>query len=224
MQGISLRIIRLIAFKVFVLSSVGKRELLKEGFSPSKVIVSGAGINIVKNKKLRVKRKNQIVFIGRMNVTKGAFDLIEILNTVVKKNKTINLIMIGGTSQSDLSKLNDLVDRYRLKGRVKYLGFVTEAVKSQILQESRALVLPSKEEGFGIVIMEALAFNTPVVCYDLPALKAVFSKYETVGFVRRFQKVGFANKIIEVVSSPARKTKEKVATWDDVYKIQSGYF
>jgi glycosyltransferase involved in cell wall biosynthesis len=224
LQGISLKIIKQIALKIFVLSEVGKEELMKEGFSSSQIVISGAGINIVKPKRNTVKRKNQIVFIGRMNVTKGAFDLIEIFHQVDKENSDLNLVMIGGTSEADLDKLNRLIRLFRLEGKVNYLGFVNEDIKNKIISESKALVLPSKEEGFGIVIMEALAFNTPVVCYDLPALRAIFSKYKAVYFVRSFQKVQFANKIIEVVSNPTKKIKEGVATWDDVYRIQSGYF
>ena len=132
--------------------------------------------------------------------------------------------MIGGTSESDLNKLNALIALYRLERKVRYMGFVSEEVKNRILSESKALVLPSKEEGFGIVVMEALAFDTSVVCYDLPALKAVFSKYKSVNFVKSFEKMAFANKIVDVVSSTGNKTTEKVFTWEDVYKIQSKYF
>ena len=224
LQGVSLKMIKEIASKVFVLSDVGKEELLKESFPSSQIVVSGAGINLAKQRRACIKKKNQIVFIGRMNVTKGAFDLVEIFHSVHQRNKKLNLSMIGGTSESDLNKLNALIALYRLERKVRYMGFVSEEVKNRILSESKALVLPSKEEGFGIVVMEALSFDTSVVCYDLPALKAVFSKYKSVNFVKSFEKMAFANKIVDVVSSTGNKTTEKVFTWEDVYKIQSKYF
>lgn len=224
LQGMSLKIIKRIAYRVFVLSKVGAEELRKEGFSQSQIVVSGAGINEVKQKPTRFKKKDQIVFIGRMNVTKGAFDLVEIFHKVYKKNKNLKLVMIGGTSKADLNKLNELIRQYKLEGKVNYLGFVSEEVKNQILSESKALVLPSKEEGFGIVVMEALAHNTPVICYDLPALKAIFSKYKPVNFVKSFEKSKFADKIIEVSSSRRGRVIEKVLTWEDVYRIQLRYF
>lgn len=224
LQGVSLKIIKQIAEKVFVLSKIGREELLKESFPHSQIVVSGAGVNLVKQKRTSAKKKNQIVFIGRMNATKGAFDLIEILHLVNNINKGLKLVMIGGTSETDLNKLNGLIQQYQLEGKVNYLGFVSEAVKNQTLSESKVLVLPSREEGFGIVLIEALALNTPVVCYDLPALRTIFSKYKSINFVECFDKIAFADKIVEVVSNPGNKRKEMIPTWEDVYKIQSRYF
>lgn len=224
LQGISLKIIKQIAEKVFVLSKVGREELLKEGFPHSQIVVSGAGVNLVKQKNPPAKKKNQIVFIGRMNVTKGAFDLIEIFHLVNNINKGLKLVMIGGSSEADLNKLNGLIRQYQLEGKVNYLGFVSEVIKNQTLSESKILVLPSREEGFGIVLMEALALNTPVVCYDLPALQSIFSKYKSVNFVKSFEKIAFADKILKMVTKIGGETKEKVRIWIDVFKVQSRYF
>lgn len=224
LQGISLKLIRQIASKVFVLSEIGREELLKEGFPSSQIVVSGAGINLAKQKQKPTKRKDQIVFVGRINITKGAFDLIRIFSLIHQKKHHLKLIMMGGASNPDLEKLRDFIRSYKLSGKVNYMGFVSEEIKDRILSESKALVLPSKEEGFGIVVMEALAFGTPVVCYDLPALKAVFSRYQLVSFVKSFMEQKFADKIIEVVSEKRGGAVKKVPTWEDVYKIQSRYF
>ncbi len=224
LQGISLQILKRTADKVFVLSKVGSKELSREGFPASQIVVSGAGINIVQQNRTPAEKKNQIVYVGRMNVTKGAFDLIEIFHLVNKRNKRLNLVMVGGASESDLNKLDGLIRQHQLEEKINYRGFVSEEVKNQILLESKAMVLPSKEEGFGIVVMEALALGVPVICYDLPALKMVFSKYKSVYFVKGFEKTRFADKIVEVVSKMDGKTRETVPTWDDVYKIQSKFF
>ncbi len=224
LQNISLKILRKIIFKIFVLSKVGEGELVNEGFISSQIIVSGAGTNIDKQRRNLARKKNQIVFVGRINITKGAFDLIEIFNQVAKKNNKVRLIMLGGSSGADKSKLEKLIKDYSLGDRIRYLGFVDEITKNKILSESKALVLPSKEEGFGIVIMEALALRTPAVCYDLLALKTIFSRYQSVNFVKKFTKQKFADKIIKVVSEKKEVPVENLGSWDDVYKIQSKYF
>lgn len=223
LQGISLRLIKSVAKITFVLSDVGLGELIREGFSRSSIVVSGAGVNKIPRPKAVSNRKDQIVFIGRINVTKGAFDLMEIFHNIVEKSPKFRLIMIGGTSTEDNNKLKKLITQYYLADKVSYLGYVDEKVKYKIISQSKALVLPSKEEGFGIVIMEALACRTPVVCYDLPALKAIYAKYKSVYFVNRFSKTGFTDKVIEVISNKQSLRYGKVLTWDNVYSIQSKY-
>lgn len=223
LQGISLQIMRLISDTTFVLSEIGRNELLKEGYKPSSIVMSGAGVTRTKSVCSVKKKRNQIVFIGRINVTKGSFDLIEIISEVVKKNADIKLVMIGGGSDHDIERLKNLISIFKLQKNVSYLGFVDEATKNKILSESKVLILPSKEEGFGIVIMEAISLGTPVVCYDLPALKSTYSGYNSVNFVKSFNGEKFADTIRKAVTKKSNIDRRPVTGWDDVYKIQSKY-
>jgi glycosyltransferase involved in cell wall biosynthesis len=54
---------------------------------------------------------------------------------------------------------------------VHFLGRVEEARKYDILRSSECFIFPSYEEGWAIVITEAMAAGLPVIAYDLPAYK-----------------------------------------------------
>ncbi len=54
---------------------------------------------------------------------------------------------------------------------VQCLGFVPDAEVPPLVAGTRALVLPSFAEGFGLPVLEAQAAGTPVACSDLPALR-----------------------------------------------------
>ncbi|MGH3785674.1 MAG: glycosyltransferase family 4 protein [Pseudonocardiaceae bacterium] len=57
--------------------------------------------------------------------------------------------------------------------RVLTMGYLDEADLRCVVAGATALVLPSRDEGFGLPVLEAMAAGIPVVCSDLPALREV---------------------------------------------------
>jgi glycosyltransferase involved in cell wall biosynthesis len=57
--------------------------------------------------------------------------------------------------------------------RVRTLGYLDEADLRCVVAGAAALVLPSRDEGFGLPVLEAMAAGVAVVCSDLPALREV---------------------------------------------------
>ncbi|MGH3754361.1 MAG: glycosyltransferase family 4 protein [Pseudonocardiaceae bacterium] len=57
--------------------------------------------------------------------------------------------------------------------RVRTVGYLDDADLRCVVAGATALVLPSRDEGFGLPVLEAMAAGVPVVCSDLPALREV---------------------------------------------------
>jgi glycosyltransferase involved in cell wall biosynthesis len=57
--------------------------------------------------------------------------------------------------------------------RVRTVGYLDEADVRCVVAGAIALVVPSREEGFGLPVLEAMAAGVPVVCSDLPALREI---------------------------------------------------
>ncbi|MGH3934097.1 MAG: glycosyltransferase family 4 protein, partial [Pseudonocardiaceae bacterium] len=57
--------------------------------------------------------------------------------------------------------------------RVHILGYLNDADLRCVVAGATALVLPSRDEGFGLPVLEAMATGVPVVCSDLPALREI---------------------------------------------------
>jgi glycosyltransferase involved in cell wall biosynthesis len=57
--------------------------------------------------------------------------------------------------------------------RVSTVGYLDDIDLRCVVAGATALVLPSRDEGFGLPVLEAMAAGVPVVCSDLPALREV---------------------------------------------------
>ena len=114
-----------------------------------------------------------LIFIGEIGERKNAFMLPDILENLKKVNDNIKLLIISHLGEID--KLKDIINKRNLNKNIDFINYVTEEEKREYLAKSKLMVFPTKYEGFGIVIAEALASSLPVVLFDVPTLK-IFNK------------------------------------------------
>ena len=95
-------------------------------------------------------RKINFLFLGRLEFQKGADLLLEISE---KLNKRLDVIGKGSIVYKESSKL-------------KYLGEKKLDEVYAYLSNTKVLIMPSRFEGLGLVILEALRFGCNVVAFD----------------------------------------------------------
>jgi glycosyltransferase involved in cell wall biosynthesis len=66
------------------------------------------------------------------------------------------------------------------RDRVRSVGYLSDVDLRSVVAGASALILPSRDEGFGLPVLEALACDVPVVCTDLPALREVGGGHTTL--------------------------------------------
>lgn len=92
--------------------------------------------------------------------------------------KGLDVLLEAHASQPDLAPLvlagpAGWGPPLRTSSRVLTVGYLSEADLRFVVTGALAVVLPSRDEGFGLPALEAMATGTPVVCSDLPALREV---------------------------------------------------
>jgi glycosyltransferase involved in cell wall biosynthesis len=71
----------------------------------------------------------------------------------------------------DRDRLEALVGKLNIEDRVRFLGYITEREKRELLRRSWATVLASPKEGWGISNLESAACGTPVIAADSPGIR-----------------------------------------------------
>ncbi|MDP6060736.1 MAG: glycosyltransferase [Pirellulaceae bacterium] len=105
----------------------------------------------------------RILFLSRLHVKKGA-DLLFKAGAILRKRGLDFRMLVAGPGESRyVASLKDLVKALGLSDQVVFLGMVQGEVKRSLYQAADLLVLPSHQENFGIVLVEAMACGTPVI-------------------------------------------------------------
>ncbi len=130
---------------------------------PIKVIYNPIESSFFENTTLESKSRN-ILFFGKIVKTKGAYDLIQAFNIVAKKNKEINLVLVGTGNLEEAKRYID--DNCR--DRVFFKGFMNKRDLLNEIDNSLFCVLPSYYENFSMAALEVLARKKALI-YTLRA-------------------------------------------------------
>ncbi len=107
-----------------------------------------------------------ILFLSRLHEKKGVHTLIDAAAALRQRGRPVNLLIAGTAAAADQAYADSLVarvDRLNLKSSVKFLGMVSGPEKVSLYQLANLLVLPTRQENFGLVLIEAMASGTPVL-------------------------------------------------------------
>jgi len=171
MMGIQL------ADTVITVSHAMKDELITMGADPGKVHVCHNGIDAktfapshIDKRQLSLTRKQYniapdnavILFLGRLEQVKGPDKLVKAMSEVIESNPAARLVMVGSGTQEGL--IRDMITQYSLDHHVFInTSFLDDISKIHHYAMADVCVFPSLYEPFGIVALEAMAMEKPVV-------------------------------------------------------------
>lgn len=144
-----------------------------------------------------------VVSVGRLTREKGHADLLKAFRRVVEKNTTpsIKLGVVGdGELRDELE--NECADLTK-KGVVVFHGFDSDVAK--YLSAADLFALPSRYEGFGIAVVEAMAAGLPVVASDVGGVPDVVRDQVNGRLVPPGDVERFAEAIIELATDSERR-------------------
>jgi glycosyltransferase involved in cell wall biosynthesis len=112
-----------------------------------------------------------VVAVGTVEPRKGLGDLMQALARL--DCNALPLVHVGPQGWGGIN-LYGLADEAGLaRDRVRGLGFINDAQVAAVIHGAAVLVMPSRAEGFGLPLLEAMSLGTPTIHTDVPALVEV---------------------------------------------------
>lgn len=117
-----------------------------------------------------------VTFLGRLTEKKGLDVLCEAFRVVSGADTRAHLVIAGPDDEGLGAEIRRWVAETRLQDHVSLPGIVTGTTKIALLHGSDVFVLPSKDESFGVAVIEALAARAAVVVTPGVALHDVLER------------------------------------------------
>lgn len=148
-----------LADRIEVPSTFASTSFEEKGFSSDKIIRSGLGVNLEHFRPVPKKDDVfRVIFVGQLSLQKGATYLLRVAQEV-KKTLPIEFWHVGAISSDFKMLLKEYVPNV-----IEYKGKVPQKELAYYYSQSNVFLMPSVQEGFGMVQVQAMACGLPLIC------------------------------------------------------------
>jgi len=167
------------AKRIITASKTIKQEIISfYGIAEEKISIVGDGVDLkkfIKSKdvlkkaeklrnKLKLNNKKVLLFAGRLVPQKGIIYLIKALTEITKKFPELILLIAGkNTSENYKKVIQKEIKKNNVSEFIKFIGYIEQDSMPELIELSDLIVSPSTYEPIGIINIEAIAMNKPIV-------------------------------------------------------------
>jgi glycogen synthase len=152
----------------------------------------------------------RLLFVGRLIPSKGIEPLLKAIALLKRRNKKVELHVIGTGSKLYLRHLKSLVRRLGIQAHVQWLGFRRQKQVQKMYASYGAVVMPSiLGESFGLVALEALASGVPLIATRSGGLSEIVNN-KVAQVLPRVESHAIASAIQSIWNNPAVTRKRVI--------------
>jgi len=162
------------------ISDSTRDDLVARGVRPEAIRVIYPGVDAERYTPASSGRRTPsptFVYVGRLKRYKGLDIALRAVALAARDVPALRFQIAG--SGDDRRRLERLAAALGIQDRVRFLGFVSEEEKLDLLRTAWGHVFPSPKEGWGIANVEAAACGTPAIASDSPGLRESVLNGET---------------------------------------------
>lgn len=149
-----------------------------------------------------------VAFVGTLEPRKDVPTLVAAFARVARSHPDLRLALAGGDGWG-LAEIRDAIERSRAATRIVRTGYLPDDVVPALYRRAAVVAYPSREEGFGVPALEALACGAPLVTTTGSALEEVVGGAALL--VPPHDVDALARALHEVLDDPARAAALRAA-------------
>ena len=114
----------------------------------------------------RIPHSPIVLYVGRLDPYKQVPELVRAFASAIRHSSSSAKLFIVGPDDPRYPEAREMAASLDIEDRVMFLGFVPDSQLDALYREATIVVNPSRYEGFGLPILEAMAHGAPVICGD----------------------------------------------------------
>lgn len=146
---------------------------------------------------------HELLCAGRLVPSKGINYIVRAMPHILKNHPRTRLVIAG--DGPDRIKLAELVNSLKLKDKVEFSGALQHTELSHLYRRATIFISASLQEGFGLVLAEAMSCGCPVVAAELPAIRDVIIDGETGILCRQQDSEDIALQVCYLLDNPEKR-------------------
>jgi glycosyltransferase involved in cell wall biosynthesis len=141
-------------------------------------------------------------YVGRLAHNKGADVLIRAAARLLSVKPDLHWVFVGDGEER--ASLQSMVDQAALSSRVHFAGSLSRDAVYGAMKGFDIAVVPSREEGFGLTALEAMACRVPLVASAVDALQEIVVDGETGVLFKTEDDADLAGMLFALVDDPEK--------------------
>ncbi len=173
---------------------------------PVDVVPNGVEVPAREGRETSPSLAGALLYVGRLDPYKNVEGwLREFAALPAQVREQHPLVLCGNHDPRFARPLETLARSLGIERQVRWLGTVSEQRLDELYRGAAMLVHPSRDEGFGLTVLEAMARGTPVVGYAIPALVEVAG--DAARLTSTGERGGLGRAVLELLADPATRAR-----------------